>query len=90
MGDADFSSDFYVTALYKTFISNPFAAAVLPVWMNVVNQSENFRKADLSGTCVSDSVCLWKLGFKQASLLRCSVSPLSASAEFVHRCAVSV
>lgn len=69
-----FFLDFYVSALFKTFINNPLAAAVLPVWVNVVNHSQNFRKADLSGACVSDSVCLWKLVFEQAPLLRCSVS----------------
>lgn len=89
LGD-EFFLIFYVTALYKTFINNPLTPALLPVWMNVVNHSQNFRKADLSGACVSDSVRLWKLVFKQAPLLSCSVSPLPASAEFVHRCAESV
>lgn len=64
-----------------TLTNSPLAAGVLPVWMNIVNHSQNFRKANLSGVCVSDSVCFWKFVFEQSSL-RCSVFPLSASAEF--------
>lgn len=36
-----------------TFANNPLAEGVLPVLMNVANNSQNFRKANLSSACVT-------------------------------------
>lgn len=64
-----------------TFANNPLSAGVLPVLMNVADNSQNFRKASLSGAYVT--MYALEIFFKQFSLVRYSVSPLSASPEFV-------